>query len=106
MLGLNFPLGPEISNFSGPALNSVNRETFKRMEGGRIYHWIDFSNMHKVIVKQTELRNSSRKLAYWKLHPKDQDSMPWRAWLSSARDTRIGKIPSSSKGSIIHLNHD
>jgi hypothetical protein len=55
------------------------------MEGGRIYHSIDFSYMHKVIVKQTELWNSTQKLAYWKLHPMDQDSMPWRAWLSSAR---------------------
>ncbi len=76
-------------------------------EGGWIYHWIDFSNMHKVIVKPTEWSNSSGELAHWKLHPMDQDSMPWRTWLSSARGyTWVGKICTSSKGSIIQLNHD
>ncbi len=54
------------------------------MEGGRIYHWIDFSNMHKVIAKQTKWSNNTGELAYWKLHSMDQDILPWRTWLSSA----------------------
>ncbi len=60
------------------------RLTLKRMEGGQMHYWIDFSNMHKVIAKPTEWSNITGKLAYWKLHPMDQDSMPWSAWLSSA----------------------
>ncbi len=61
----------------------------------------------KVIVKPTEWSNSTGELAHWKLHPMDQDSMPWRTWLSSARGyTWVGKICTSSKGSIIQLNHD
>ncbi len=79
----------------------------KRMGGGWIYHWIDFSNMHIVIVKPNEWSNSTGELAHLKLHPMDQDSTPWRTWLSSVRGyTWVGKICTSSKGSIIQLNHD
>ncbi len=67
----DFPLGLEISNCLGPALNFVNRKlTLKRIEGERIHPRMDFSNMHKVIAKPTEWSNSTRELAYWKLHPK------------------------------------
>ncbi len=57
---------------------SVGRLTLKRMEGGWIYHWIDFSNMLKVILKPTEWSNSTGGLAHCKLHP-----MPKTACLGS-----------------------
>jgi len=105
---VRFHLGKKLETVRGQLwILSMGRLTLKRMEGGWIYHWIDFSNMHKVIVKPTEWSNSTGELAHWKLHPMDQDSMPRRTWLSSAWGyTWVGKICTLNKGSIIQLNHD
>ncbi len=101
-------LGKKLQTVRGQLwILSMGRLILKRIGGGWINHWIDFSNMHNVIVKPTEWSNSTGELAHLKLHPMDQDSTPWRTWLSSASGyTWVGKIFTSSKGSIIQLNHD
>ena len=84
----------------------MGRLTLKMMEGGWIYHWIDLSNMHKVLARPTVWSNSTGELANGKFYAVDTTAC-LRTLLSSARGyTWAGKICTSSKGSIIQLNHD
>ncbi len=102
---VRFPTWARNFKLFGPDLNSVKWGDL-HSRGRLNLHWIDFST-YKVIVKPTKWSNSIGELAHWKLHSMNQDSMSWRTWLSSARGyTWVGKICTSSKGSIIQLNHD
>ncbi len=84
----------------------MGRLTLKMMEGGWIYHWIDPLTCIKCWRGQPSDQNSTGELENGKFYAVDMTACP-RTLLSSARGyTWAGKICTSSKGSIIQLNHD
>jgi hypothetical protein len=49
----------------------------KRKEWHWIFQWIDSANIYNVSGKPTEWSDSLGELGDWKLHPIDNDSIPW-----------------------------
>ncbi len=66
MLGFDSPLGQETSNCSGPALNSVNGETYTQENGGRLKSGPSANGcMNECIVR----RNIENKQKEWLMPP-------------------------------------
>jgi len=61
---------------------SAGRIKLKRTGGGWIYHWIDFSNLHKVTTEPTKWSNSAGEQAHWRFAPHGhRQHVEWPGWV-------------------------